>query len=471
MDFNYTQLNDLINARSIAIVGASSKPLKFGSLFTASQREFGFSGTIYLINPSETEIMGQQAYPDLKALPEIPDLVCITIPAYQCMEILRDCADSGVKGVVIMAAGFREMGEEGKALEDEALRLARKGGFRILGPNCFGIYNPRNRLTLLPGAKFSTKLGKVAFLSQSGGFSAHIGRLGKDLGIDFSAIISYGNAADLDECDFLHYFARDPQTEIIVGYLEGVKDGRAFFKALREASSAKQIVIWKVGKSDVSCRAVASHTGSLAGTSQIWEALLRQCGVITAEGVDEVCDVLLALNHLGGNPGKRLLLSGGGGGLGTYAADLAEEEGLAVPGLDENSRNQLQKILNQAGAVAGNPLDIGAPLIPLPIFEAVMQASARDRATDILVFDLALNFALGLAGEEGLNQATDVIIKACRENSKPAVMVLYSRAVGPDDLAVEGVLRRQQRKLLENGIPVYPSMPRALRAISLVNNE
>ncbi len=469
MNFNFAQIDAIINARSIALVGATSKPLKFGSLFAAAQRDFGFSGTIYLINPSETAIMGQQAYPDLKSLPEIPDLVCLTIPAYQCMEVLQDCADSGIKGVIIMASGFREIGDEGKALEDEALRLAHKGGFRILGPNCFGIYNPRNRLTILPGTSFSTKPGKVAFISQSGGFSAHIGRLGKDLGINFSAIISYGNAADLDECDFLRYFAHDPQTEIIVSYLEGVKDGRAFFNALKEASSAKQVVMWKVGKSDVSRRAVASHTGSMAGTSLIFEALLRQCGVIAASGVDEVGDVLLALQHLGRNPGKRLLLSGGGGGLGTYAADIAEEEGLAVPCLNKNRQGQLQEILSQAGAVAGNPLDIGAPLIPLPIFEAVMQAAAKDRATDILVFDLALNFAHSLGGEDGLNQAADIFIKACRENGKPAVITMYSRAVGLEDLALEGVLRRQQKKFLENGIPVYPSMPRALRALSLVN--
>jgi acyl-CoA synthetase (NDP forming) len=469
LEFDFEEIDALINARSLAIIGASGKPLKFGSLSTATQLAYGFTGPVYLVNPNETEIMGQKAYPDLKSLPEVPELVYITIPAHRSMEVLKDCAAIGVKGVIILASGFREIGEEGKALEEEALRLAREGGFRIIGPNCFGVYNPRNRLTLLPGHDFSTTPGNTAFISQSGGFSAHVGRLGKDLGIDFSAIISYGNGADLDESDFLLYFARDPQTEFIAGYLEGAKDGRRFFNALREAASRKTVVLWKVGKSEPSRRAVVSHTGSLAGSSLIWEAVLRQCGVIETSGVEETCDVLLALKHLGRKPGRRLLLSGGGGGLGTYAADLAEEAGLEVPALAGDSLGRMHGILNQAGAVAGNPLDIGTPLIPLPLFEAATRVAAANPTTDILVFDMALNFAHGLGGEEGLNLAVDTILLAKRESGKPVVMVLYSRTEGVEDLAFEEMLRRMRWKLLQGGVPVYPSMDRAIRAISLVN--
>lgn len=469
LDFDFAEIDSIINARSLAIVGASAKPAKFGSYFTGVQLSFGFKGPVYLVNPTETEIMGQQVYPDVKSLPETPDLVYITIPAHRCMDVLRECAGAGVKAVIILAAGFKEIGGEGEALEREALRIAREGGFRVIGPNCFGLYNPRNRLTLLPGYDFSGTPGNTAFVSQSGGFSAHVGRMGKSLGIDFSAIVSYGNAADLDECDFLRYFARDPQTEIIAGYLEGARDGRKFFDALREAAAAKVMVLWKVGKSESSQRAVLSHTGSLAGSSQIWEAVIRQCGVIEASGVDELCDVLLALKHLGRKPGRRLLLSGGGGGLGTYAADLAEGEGLEVPPLAEESLAGMQGILNQAGAVASNPLDIGAPLIALPVFGAAMKEAGRNPTTDILVFDMALNFAFGLGGEEGLNRAAEILVQTRENSGKPVVVVLYNRAVGPEDMLFEEALRKVRERLLRGGIPVYPSMPRALRAISLVN--
>jgi len=369
----------------------------------------------------------------------------------------------------MVAAGFREAGEEGRAMEQEALRLAERGGFRIVGPNCFGIYNPRNRLTLLPGYDFSTVPGGTAFLSQSGGFSAQVARLGRSLGLGFRAVVSYGNAADLDELDLLRYFALDEGTEVIAAYLEGVRDGRAFLEALREASARKPVVLWKVGRNEVARRAVQSHTGSLAGATEIWEAGLRQCKAIPVSGVDELCDVLLALEHLGMRPGRRLLLAGGGGGLGTYAADLAGTEGLEIPPLEERTLEGLRAVLRGAGAVAGNPLDIGAPLLPLPGFEAVMKGAAGNPSTDILVFDLAMNFALDLAGEEGMNLVAEALIRARRESGKRLAAVFYTRSCDPDNLESERVLRRVRSTLHEHGIPVFPSMPRALRAIALIN--
>lgn len=470
LQFDFAEIDAIINARSMAIVGASAKPVKFGSLFTASQLTYGFSGPVYLVNPGETEIMGRKVYPDLRSLPEVPELVVTTIPAHRSMDILRDCAGLGVRGVIIMAAGFREIGEGGEELEREALRLAREGGFRIVGPNCFGIYNPRNRLTLLPGHDFSYNPGNVAFISQSGGFSVHVGRQCKSLGIDFSAIVSYGNGADLGELELIRYFTQDPQTEVIAGYLEGTSDGRLLMQALKEASSRKSVVLWKVGKSASSARAVVSHTGSLAGSAEIWEGMLRQSGVIEVSGVDELCDVLLALRHLGRRPGRRLMLSGGGGGLGTYAADLAEDAGLEVPPLEDESLSRLREVLNAPGAAVGNPLDIGAPLIHLPVFEAAMREAAANPSTDILLFDIALNFAYGLGGEEGLNAAMDILVRTRKESGKPVVVVLYSRALGSEDILFEEVMRRLQTRLLEGGVLVYPSMPRAIRALSLLND-
>ncbi|MGQ9475248.1 MAG: CoA-binding protein [Actinomycetota bacterium] len=470
MDFEFEEIDAIINARSLAIVGASVKPLKFGSLFTASQLTFGFSGPVYLVNPGEKEIMGHPCYPDLASLPEVPELVYIAIPAYRSLDILRKCARLRVKGVVLLAAGFREMGEEGAKLEREAVSIARSGGFRIIGPNCFGIYNPRNRLTLLPGHDFSDVPGEVAFISQSGGFSAHVARMAGDLGIHFSAVVSYGNGADLNEVDLLRYFARDPATQVISGYLEGASEGRRLYEALKEAASRKDVVMWKVGKSESSRRAAASHTGSLAGSSALWEGLFRQCGVIEVSGVDELCDVLLALKHLGRRPGRRVLISGGGGGLGAYAGDLAEAEGLDVPLLHVETERRLREVLNYTGASVGNPLDIGTPLTHLPVFEAAMREAALNPTTDVLVFDLALNFGLGLAGEPGVKAAADVLARVRRESGKPVVLVAYSRAVGLRDMAVEELYRRVRDRLLSDGVLVYPSMARAMRALSLINS-
>jgi acyl-CoA synthetase (NDP forming) len=471
MGFDFAQIDDILNARSIAIVGASNSPLKIGSLLTASQLNMGFTGTIYLVNPNEAEVLGRRAYRDLLSLPEPPELVYIVIPADRSLEVLRHCGEVGVKGVVMVSSGFREAGEEGEALEREALRLARQGGFRIIGPNCFGIYNPRNRLTLLPGPDFSTSPGDVAFLAQSGGLASHIARLGKSLGIRFSAVVSYGNGVDIDETDLLRYFGRDPRTGVIGAYLEGVRDGRAFLEALKEAASRKPVIMWKVGKAAASRQAVMSHTGSLAGSAEIWEAAFRQAGVIQASGIDEVCDVLVALRHLGTGPGGRILVSGGGGGLGTNAADLAGLAGLDIPALNKETEQALKRILGRAGAVVSNPLDIGTPLIPLPMFEAAMREAASNPTTDLLIFDLAVNFALGLVGEEGLHLFADILIRIRRECGKPLVMVLYSRACDPDDLGPERLLRQLRAKFLEGGVPVFPSMRRAIRAIRLANTS
>ncbi|MGW8321289.1 MAG: CoA-binding protein, partial [Thermodesulfobacteriota bacterium] len=347
MGFDFAQIDRILNARSIAIVGASNSPVKFGGMLTASQLTMGFAGPVYLVNPNEKEIMGHAAYPDLLSLPETPDLVYIVIPADRSLEVLKQCGQRGVKGVVMIPAGFREISKEGRALEEEALRLARKGGFRIVGPNCFGIYNPRNRLTLLPGVDFSTTPGDVAFLSQSGGFSTHVVRLSQSLGLRFSALVSYGNGVDIDAPDLLRYFAQDPQTGVIGAYLEGVRDGRAFLEALKEAASKKPVVLWKVGKAATAQRAVMSHTGSLAGSAEIWEAALRQTRAIQVSGIDEICDVLLALRHLGWKPGRRLLVSGGGGGLGANAADLAALAGLEIPPLNEGTGDKLTEILSR----------------------------------------------------------------------------------------------------------------------------
>jgi len=465
----YEQIDAIINARSLAIVGATAKPFKFGSYFTSSQLSFGFKGPVYLVNPKEREINGMPCHPDLRSLPEVPDLVYLAVPAHLSMDILKDCADLKVKGVVMLASGFREVGEEGARLEREALSLARRGGFRIIGPNCFGIYNPRNRLALLPGPDFSRRTGDVAFISQSGGFSVHVGRMGKDLGIDFSAIVSYGNGADLDESGLLRYFSRDPQTRIIGGYLEGCRDGREFFHALKEAGARKTVVMWKVGKSGPSQRATLSHTGSLGGSARIWEGMFRQCRVIEVSGVEEMCDVLLALKHLGRKPGRRLLLCGGGGGLGAHGGDLAEAEGMQVPPLGEETASRLRDVLDYPGAAVGNPLDIGTPLTPIPVFAAAMREAALDTGTDILVFDMALNFAHGLFGDAGLEAAAEALLAVRRETGKAVVLVLYSRAIGGGDLALEGTLRGLREKLLAGGVPVYPSMARALRALRLAN--
>lgn len=469
MGYDFQQMDSIINAGSMAIVGASNSPTKFGYMFTRSQLKMGFDGPVYLVNSYEDEIMGRTAYPDVTSLPSVPDLVYLTIPAHKSLGVLEDCARAGVKAVVVLASGFREAGPDGALLEARALEIARGAGLRIIGPNCFGIYNPRNRLTLLPGHDFSGVPGDVGFLAQSGGYSAHVARQGKSLGIDFSSVVSFGNAADVNECDLLSYYAEDPATRIVTGYIEGISDGPSFARVLKRAAAVKPVVLWKVGRSDSSRRAVLSHTGSLAGSSEVWEGLARQAGVIDVRGVDELLDVVIALKHLGRFPGGRLLVAGGGGGLGTYCADLAEENGLEVPPLEAAGLARLRAVLDHAGAVAGNPLDIGAPLIPAPFLKDALMEAARNPTTDVLLFDLAVNFGYDIAGDFGIEHVTDILSLVRKETGAPVAAVLYSRSFDADDMRFEVMTRRMRKKLGVAEVAVFPTMERAVRAIALIN--
>jgi len=468
-DGAFLELHGIVNARSLAIVGASDKPGKFGTLLTASQLAMGFAGPVYLVNPAAGEILGQRVYRSLLDLPEDPDLVYVAVPAHGSLSVLRECARRRVKGVVMVASGFREAGQDGLRLEQEALCTAREGGFRIIGPNCFGIYNPRNRLTLTPGHDLSTVPGDIAFFSQSGGYAAHVARLGKSLDLPFRAVISYGNGADLDARHFLRYFGQDSGTGIVAGYLEGTRDGRGFLAALAETAARKPVVIWKVGQGEASSRAVASHTGSLAGAHPVWNGALSRRGVVQVSGVDELMDVLVAWKCLGPNPGRRVFFVGGGGGLGAYAADVAEAEDLVLPPLEESAAADLREVLQGAGAVAANPLDIGAPLIPLTRFEAVLRRAAAQASAGVLLLDLAVNFAMLLGGGEGMVRVAEILGRVRAETRRPLAAVLYSRACDPDDLEPERILRRMRSILLSRSVAVFPSLPRAMRALSLLN--
>lgn len=465
---NWHSLDAIINARSLAVVGASEKPMKFGSLFMKSQLHYGFKGKLYPVNPEKREIFGLPSYPSLAALPEAPDLVYIAIPAHRALDALEECAALRVKGVVILASGFREAGPEGLELEKKALELARRGGFRIIGPNCFGIYNPRNGLTLLPGHDFSREEGSLAFISQSGGYAAHVGRLGKDLGLKFRAIVSFGNACDVDEADLLDYFGRDEGTHAVACYLEGTKDGRRLFQVLKYIGSRKPVVVWKVGRAESSARAVASHTGSLAGSPHIWRCMLRQCGVSEARGVEETCGILSILEYIGPNPGRRMLFIGGGGGLGTWAADLAEEAGLSLPPLAPGTERRLRSLLGYPGAAVGNPLDIGTPAIRPDLFRETLMVAAADPNVDIVLFDMAVNFAYDLVGD-GIREMVANFAEAARETGKAFAAVLYNRSVGTEDLDLEKVLRELRSDLHLSGVPTFASIPEAVNCLARSN--
>ena len=290
--------NPIFYPRTLAVIGASADPTKFGNIILSAIQEIGYGGKIYPVNPEGGEINGLTVS---KSLPEIPgpvDFAIITIPASALLKTLEECRDKGVKGVEILTSGFKETGTpEGRQMEEAIARFA-KGGMRVLGPNCFGIYCPESGLTILPGQNFSRETGPVGFLSQSGGLCADLGQVAKGLGIRFSKMVSYGNGCDVAACDLLEYFFADPKTGIIAGYVEGIDDGPRFLRLLRENRGKKPVILWKAGLTATGGRAVQSHTGSLGGSAAVWEGAFRQAGVIQVYSAEELVDAIYAFLYL-----------------------------------------------------------------------------------------------------------------------------------------------------------------------------
>jgi acyl-CoA synthetase (NDP forming) len=283
--------------------------------------------------------------------------VIVSIPAEAILELLDDCSRKGVRSVQIFTAGFSESGEaRGAELEKEMLRKAREGNFRIIGPNCIGMMAPVSGL--VSRRTMPPEPGQIAFFSQSGGYADDLPRFSAPRGLRFSRMISYGNALDVGESEILEYFARDPETEIIAGYIEGTKDGRYFIKALKEATARKPVVIQKGGTTDSGRRAAHSHSASLAGSAAVFSALCRQYNVIQVDDPEELIDMMVALRFTKPVPrGTGVAIIGTGGGPSVVAGDEMEKAGLRVPPLAPEVQAKLKQFLVAQGGIFINPID------------------------------------------------------------------------------------------------------------------
>ena len=280
--------------RAVAVVGASANPgdERAGASFVRSLQQAGFEGPIYPIHPKAPEVLGLTAYPSVSSLPQPPDLVVVSVPRREVAGVLEDCVRAGARNVTIYTSGFSETGEEEGRQEEQKMReIALRGHLNMLGPNCMGLYVPSARVSLWEGV--SPQPGPVAFLAQSGGHCLQFSHYALGFGIRFSKVISFGNACLLGATDFLEYLKEDPDTKIVALYLEGMKDGPRLVRLVREMNPTKPVIIWKAGLTEAGARAAASHTGSLAGTRQIWDTFFRQTGAVPATGLDELADIIM----------------------------------------------------------------------------------------------------------------------------------------------------------------------------------
>ncbi|MDD5127913.1 MAG: CoA-binding protein [Dehalococcoidales bacterium] len=459
-------LDEIFSPRGIAVVGVSPSGSNPFATIVVKGLLAGKYPAIYPVNPKYTEVDGLKCYPSLEAIPGVVDHVIVAISAQAALTLLDECAAKGVRSVHFFTAGFRESGiAERAALEKAMLAKAKAGGFRIVGPNCVGLYVPKSRVII--DAIMPTEPGPIGFLSQSGGHAQDLVYLGAPRGLRFSKVISYGNALDIDECELLGYFANDPETGIIAAYLEGVKNGRRFLAALRRAASRKPVVIYKGGMTGAGSRTTQGHTASLATGAATFRAVCRQCGALLVEDLDELNDVLVAWCFATPHPrGKGIAVAGGGGGPSVSASDEFEKAGLSLPRLSVEQQAQLRQVLPNAGAIFTNPIDANNLAAPEAI-DVTMRILGSFPQIDMLLYHLGFH-PIGRWGEgrfsapEFLQPVIESLRKVRQSSGKPVLVALRP---APDAEGFQEFLAAQQT-FAAAGFPVFHSMRQAARAMS-----
>lgn len=349
-------LDHFFNPKSVAVVGASTKEGSVGNDIFQNMISFGYKGEVYGINPKGTELMGRPLYPSLSAVGKPIDLAIIVIPAKFVAATLKECGELGIDSVIIISAGFKETGPEGTQLEKEAAQIAQQYGIRIVGPNCLGLVVPKFGLnaSFAPGMPLN---GNIAMMSQSGALATAVLDWAFAQGMGFSKFVSFGNAMDVGVNDLLQAWAEDEDTHVIVAYLEGVKNGQEFMKIAREVARKKPLIVVKSGSTAAGARAVSSHTGSLAGAEQAYDAAFRQSGVLRALSVDQLYDFASAFSGLALPAGRNIALITNAGGPGIMATDAVEKVGLKMATLDKETVATLRTKLPPASNFY-NPVDV-----------------------------------------------------------------------------------------------------------------
>jgi len=348
------EMEPLFNPRSVAVVGATNNWNKWGySTFTSALN--GFCGKVYPVNNKESEVLGYKAFARVTDIPDLVDLVVFVIPAPRVASVMADCVAKGVKAGVIISAGFAETGEEGKKLQDEVLRIARKGEIRFIGPNCMGYWSASSELRafMFP---LPVKDGPLAFVSQGGNVGGAVVTSGYMRGVGFHRYVSCGCAADIQIEDYIEYFGEDPQVKVILAYIEGLVDGGRFLEKVKKVTPKKPVIVLKPGKTMAAAKAISSHSGALAGSDETYEAAFKSIGITRVESPEELLDVAIGFITQPLPKGRNVAILTPGGSYGVICADACASEGLNVVKLPDKVIAALDKVFPPRWS-RGNPVD------------------------------------------------------------------------------------------------------------------
>ncbi|MCF8037795.1 MAG: CoA-binding protein, partial [Desulfohalobiaceae bacterium] len=449
-------LERVFNPRSIAVIGASEVPGKAAERRTRSLLQGGYQGDIYLINPKRSELFGRKAYPSITEIGAEVDLVMIIVPPRFLPGAVKDSIRMGARGIIIITAGLGESGEEGKQIENEILEAASRSGTYIIGPNCSGMYSSSAAMNIL-GIP-SLQKGSISVLAQSGNVIDSLTNYAYLKGVGFSRIISVGNAIGVNFHEYIQYLKDDPETRVIIAYLEGIKEGDELVRVARETVKKKPIIALKVGRSGAGARAAASHTGSLAGDDIIVEAAFKQAGIVRVSNVDELFDMADCFSKSPLPDGNRVAILSEGGGDNSIAADNAELYGMEVPVLKQETQDRIRPFL-LAGMPASNPIDYGgtAEENPQMIAECVRVCMEDDAVDAVYLTGFFGGFQVIIAPHVAdlEKQTAEELVKLVKEYQKP--LFVHTSFAG-QDIAALNILR-------DAGIPVFESSGKSARCL------
>lgn len=454
-------LDAVFAPNAIAVIGASTTPGKVGYDIFANILTGGYKGTLYPVNPAAKSILSMRAYPTIGEIPDAVDLSIIVLPTGATLRAVEESVQKGVKAIVIVSAGFREVGKKGLEVENEIVAICREAGVRVVGPNCLGVINP------LPGvsmnASFSARMpspGNISFISQSGALCSAVLDFAADRGFGFSKFISIGNKADVDEIDLLQYLHEDADTAVIMIYLEELRKGEAFVSMARQVTSGNRptpVLVVKSGRTSAGAAAAASHTGALAGTEAIYDAIFKQSGIIRAESVNELFDFADAFAYKQESPlgkirrklptGKRVAIVTNAGGPGILATDMTVSADLELARFSEETIEILARHLPSAANIR-NPVDIIGDASQ-DRYENALWTVIKDEGVDgalVILTPQSMTNALGTA---------EAIVRVARGTHKPIICCF----MGVIDVS-PGV-----KYLQKHGYPVYQFPENAAKAM------
>jgi acetyl coenzyme A synthetase (ADP forming)-like protein len=448
-------LDALMRPRSIAVIGASRTPNTIGYQILDNLLRHGYQGAVYPVNPRAEAIHSIRAYPSVEAIPDAVEMAVVVVPKQHVVEAAEACGRKGVRALVVISAGFKEIGGAGIEREKALMEVVRRHAMRLVGPNCMGVLNTATDRSM--NATFAPSMpppGPVSFMSQSGAMGVTILDYAAEYGIGISQFVSVGNKPDVSGNDLVQYWADDERTGVILMYLENFGNPRKFTQLAREITRRKPIIAVKSGRSGAGARAASSHTGALAGADSATDALLRQCGVLRADTVEEMFDLAMAFSHQPIPRGNRVAIVTNAGGPGIIIADACEAHGLVVTELAEETRARLAAHFPEEASLH-NPVDMIASANPQS-YRIAVEAVLADPNVDAVIATFVP--PLGVRQEDVAEAIVDV---AAGQKEKPVLAVLMGREGLPQGLA----------ELNAAGIPGYRFPESAVRALAAMYRQ